>query len=101
IVPRFIVAVLIGFTPIFLANLVFTQRFRDVADSTAGFAANLLGAMVGGVIEYVSLITGYRALLIVVAVLYGLAFLTGRRHLTTPEAAPKVAMPFAQSTPAG
>ena len=80
-VPRFTLAVLIAFAPIFLANLVFTQRFRDVGDSTVAFAANLLGAMVGGVIEYLSLITGYRALLIVVAGLYGLAFLTGRRHL--------------------
>src|SRR6266704_2720601 len=80
-VPRFALAVLIAFAPIFLANLVFTQRFRDVGDSTVAFAANLLGAMVGGVIEYLSLITGYRALLIVVAGLYGLAFLTGRRHV--------------------
>lgn len=81
VLPRFVFAVLIAFTPIFMANLVFTQRFRDVGDSTVAFAANLLGAMVGGVIEYMSLITGYRALLIVVAGLYGLAFLTGRRHL--------------------
>jgi hypothetical protein len=88
IVPRFICAVLIAFTPIFLANLVFTQRFRDVGDSTVAFAANLLGAMVGGIIEYLSLITGYRFLLIVVAGLYGLAFLTGRRYLVAGAPAP-------------
>jgi hypothetical protein len=82
VLPRFLVAVVIAFTPIFLANLVFTQRFRDVGDSTVAFGANLLGAMVGGVLEYMSLITGYRMLLILVAVLYGLAFLTGRRYLT-------------------
>lgn len=82
VIPRFVAAVLIAFAPIFLANLIFTQRFRDAGDSTAAFGANLLGAMVGGVIEYLSLITGYRALLIVVAVLYAVAFLTGHRHLT-------------------
>jgi hypothetical protein len=82
IILRFVAAVLLAFTPIFLANLIFTQRFRDVGDSTVAFAANLLGAMAGGVIEYVSLITGYRALLIVVAGLYSLAFLAGRRALT-------------------
>ena len=38
--------------------------------------------MVGGILEYTALITGYRALLILVAVLYGLALLFGRRHLT-------------------
>ena len=87
VVPRFALAVLIAFAPIFLANLVFTQRFRGVGDSTVAFGSNLLGAMVGGIIEYMSLITGYRMLLVVVAALYGLAFLTGRRHLTvtTPE----------------
>jgi len=60
------------------ANLVFAQRFRDVASSTVAFGANLLGAMLGGAIEYVALITGYRFLLVIVAVLYGLAFLIAR-----------------------
>jgi len=96
-VPRFALAVLIAFAPIFLANLVFAQRFRDVGDSATAFAANLLGAMVGGVIEYVSLVTGYRALLIVVAGLYGLAFLTGRRHLV-PRPAPSRVQPAGIST---
>ncbi len=75
--PRFVVAVVIAFTPIFLANMVFAQRFRAVADSGAAFGANLLGALVGGVLEYLSLIIGYRWLLAVVALLYGLAFITG------------------------
>ena len=95
VVPRFVLAVLIAFAPIFLANLVFTQRFRDVGDSAVAFATNLLGAMVGGVIEYVSLITGYRALLIVVAGLYGLAFLTGRRKLTAASEAQATPAPLA------
>jgi hypothetical protein len=78
---RFLVAVALAFAPIFMANLVFTQRFKDVGSSTVAFAANLLGAMVGGVLEYASLLVGYRALLIVAAVLYGCAFAFGRRHL--------------------
>jgi SAM-dependent methyltransferase len=78
---RFAAAVTLAFAPVFLANLVFAQRFRDVASSTTAFGANLLGAMVGGLIEYVSLLIGYRALLLVVAGLYGLAFLFGRSHL--------------------
>ncbi len=74
VLPRFLVAVVVAFVPVFLANLVFARRFRDVAASNVAFGANLLGAMVGGVLEYVSLITGYRALLIVVAALYAMAF---------------------------
>jgi SAM-dependent methyltransferase len=79
--PRFVVATTITFLPIFLANLVFSQRFADTASSTTAFGANLLGAMVGGLLEYGSLVTGYRALIVLVAVLYALAFLLGRRHL--------------------
>jgi hypothetical protein len=91
--PRFAAAVLIAFTPIFLANMVFAQRFRDVGDSTSGFGANLLGAMVGGILEYASLALGYQSLLIMVAVLYGLAFLTGRTKLRTAASAPAAAIP--------
>jgi hypothetical protein len=79
--PRFVAASALAFFPIFVANLIFTQRFKDVAASATAFGANLLGAMVGGILEYTALITGYRALLILVAVLYGLALLFGRRHL--------------------
>ena len=71
----------LAFAPIFIANLVFAQRFKDVASSTTAFGANLLGAIVGGVLEYLSLITGFRLLLVVVAAFYGLAFVFGRRHL--------------------
>jgi hypothetical protein len=80
-VPRFAAAVALGFTPVFIANLVFADRFRDVGSSTVAFGTNLLGAIVGGVLEYGALVVGYRALLIVVAALYGLAFVAGRSHL--------------------
>jgi hypothetical protein len=77
--PRLLVAATVAFLPIFLANLVFAGRFRDVGDSTGAFGANLLGAMVGGLVEYVALVTGYQALLLVVAGLYGLAWWLGQR----------------------
>jgi hypothetical protein len=43
------------------------------------FASNLLGAMIGGAMEYVALLTGYRFLLVVVAALYALAWLFATR----------------------
>ncbi|MDF2143509.1 spermidine synthase [Knoellia sp. p5-6-4] len=79
--PRFAAAVTIAFLPVFLANLVFAVRFKDTASSTTAFGANLLGAMVGGALEYLSLVLGFDALLVVVGLLYGLALLTGYRHL--------------------
>lgn len=79
---RLAAAISLAFFPIFVANLVFASRFRDTERSTAAFGANLLGAMVGGVLEYLSLLTGYRSLLILVGVLYGLAFLLRPRGAT-------------------
>ena len=78
-VPRFAVACMLAFTPILIANVIFAQRFRDTRDSVTAFGANLLGAMLGGILEYVSLVTGYRALLLLVAALYLLALGSGRR----------------------
>jgi SAM-dependent methyltransferase len=73
-VPRLVIAVLLAFLPIYLANIAFAKRFKEAADSQAGFAINIMGAIVGGCLEYAALLTGYGNLLIVVGVIYGLAF---------------------------
>jgi hypothetical protein len=74
-VPRLLIAVALAFLPIYLANIAFAKRFSDSGDSRAAFAVNILGAIVGGCLEYAALLTGYANLLIVVAVLYLIAFL--------------------------
>lgn len=86
LVPRFLAGVTIAFAPIFIANLLFAVRFKGAGSSTVAFGANLLGAMVGGALEYLALIFGFNALLIVVALLYGAALLTGRQHLVPSRA---------------
>jgi hypothetical protein len=78
-VLRFLAGSALAFAPVYLANLVFAQRFAGVETAGTAFAANLLGAMVGGTLEYIALITGYRFILIVIGVLYALAFITGLR----------------------
>jgi hypothetical protein len=85
VLPRFVAATALAFAPVFLANLIFAERFRGVGESTVAFGANLLGAMVGGVVEYLSLVVGYRALLLVAAALYALAFAFSRRPHGDPE----------------
>jgi SAM-dependent methyltransferase len=72
---RLLVAVTIAFLPIFAANVVFAKRFAGTADGTVAFGANLLGAMVGGCLEYAALVVGYNALLIVAGLLYLGAFI--------------------------
>lgn len=80
-VPRLIAACAIAFAPIFIANVIFAQRFRATSSSTTAFATNLIGAMVGGVLEYTALVLGYRNLLLVALLLYTAALLSGRRFL--------------------
>ena len=78
---RYVLAALIAFLPVFLANLVFAYSFRDTEAADLAFASNLVGAMVGGALEYVALLTGFRALLLIVAVLYLAALALARLRL--------------------
>jgi SAM-dependent methyltransferase len=78
-VLRYALAAILAFAPVFFANLVFSYSFRDTRTADMAFASNLLGAMVGGALEYLALITGYQALLLLVALLYGLAYLFATR----------------------
>jgi len=87
VVPRFLAATAVAFTPVFVANLIFAERFKGVGSSVVAFGANLLGAMVGGLLEYGALVVGYRALLLVVAGLYSLAFVFRPRDATQLPAA--------------
>ena len=81
---RFGAAIALAFTPVFVANLIFAQRFKDTASSTTAFGVNLLGAMLGGVLEYASLWIGYRWLTVLVAVLYLVALLAWRNEERSP-----------------
>jgi hypothetical protein len=76
---RYLVASVVAFAPVFLANLCFAYSFRDTRAADMAFASNLLGAVVGGAIEYLALITGYQALLLVVAGLYAGAYMFATR----------------------
>lgn len=73
--PRLLVATLLAFLPIYLANVAFSKRFAASSDAQGAFAVNLLGAIVGGCLEYGALLVGYDNLLVVTGVLYLAAFL--------------------------
>ena len=76
---RYALAAVLAFAPVFFANLVFSYSFRDTKTADMAFASNLLGAMVGGALEYLALVTGYQALLLLVALMYALAYLFATR----------------------
>jgi hypothetical protein len=67
------------FAPIFFANVAFSFSFRDSRAADMAFASNVLGAMVGGVLEWTALVTGYQSLIVVAAALYLVAYLLATR----------------------
>ena len=84
-VIRLLLAGVLAFLPIFLANLIFAERFGGEKDSTVAFGANVLGAVLGGLLEYTALLVGYRSLLFVVATAYALAFISDARRKSNNE----------------
>jgi len=92
-VARFLLASALMFTPVFLANLIFSVLFRDRLDAELYFGWNLLGATIGGVLEYVSIATGYQALGAVVIALYAAALLCARKGLLAPAGKARAAKP--------
>ena len=74
-IMRYMLASVLAFTPVFLANIIFTNSFRDSETADIAFASNLLGIMVGGGLEYFSMLFGYRLLLVPVMIFYACALL--------------------------
>ena len=66
------------FSPILCAGLLFGSAIKRSTSVARDYGTNLLGAMVGGVAEYASLVTGFRVLLLVIAVCYVGAVLARR-----------------------
>jgi hypothetical protein len=67
---------LLVFSPVFCAGLLFSSSFKRSSSTATDFGANLLGAIVGGVGEYLSLVAGYRFLLVLIAACYIAAIAT-------------------------
>jgi spermidine synthase len=61
--------------PVFFAGLVFIQSFAACTDKTQALGSNLIGALVGGLLESLSFVTGIRALVILVGLFYLAAIL--------------------------
>ena len=74
---------LLVFSPIFCAGLLFGSSIKRSPDVTIDYGANLLGAMVGGVAEYLSLLMGFQFLLMLVGLFY-VAALATRRATPSP-----------------
>jgi hypothetical protein len=63
-------AILVGL-PVFFSGLVFSRSFKDVSDPAHALGVNLLGAVVGGILENLVMIGGTPILGVLAIVLYG------------------------------
>jgi SAM-dependent methyltransferase len=78
-VARYVIITIFLFSPIFFANLIYSTTFRDTQRANVAFGANLLGTMLGGATEYLSLQFGYPMLVIFAGIFYLFAFYFFRR----------------------
>ncbi len=56
--------------PIFFAGLIFSTTFRQSRDPSLSFSANLIGATLGGFLQYLAMAVGMHVLLLVVIASY-------------------------------
>ncbi len=78
---RYVVASCLVFAPVFLANVIFSNSFRDAEMADVAFASNLLGIMFGGMLEYFSMLLGYHLLLWIVISFYAVALVVQRERV--------------------
>lgn len=78
-VGQWLVAGLLVAAPILFAALIFSTLFREVDDAARALAWNLIGAIVGGVLEYASMAIGIKGLYGLAALIYVLAWMAVTR----------------------
>jgi spermidine synthase len=87
------VAVVVFSLPVVFAGMLFASQFRTAVSKSSALAANLLGAVAGGLMESLSLLFGMRALLLIAIGVYVVAGIGLWRERVTRVATP--AMPEA------
>jgi len=78
---RLLFAIFIVPLPIFFAGLIFSTTFRDGADPATLLGANLIGATIGGFLEYLAMAVGMHALTILVIGAYVASLLCQRKAM--------------------
>ena len=90
-------ASLVYCSPVFFAGLIFITSFREGGFRAEAFGSNLVGSLVGGLLESLSYLIGIKALVIAAALLYLASALTVRRAALTKTAAAGAGTPVASS----
>ena len=61
--------------PLFFSGFAFSAELKKADSVAVALSSNLLGAMLGGFIEYNSMYFGFRSLYVFALIMYGFAFL--------------------------
>jgi spermidine synthase len=85
-VLRILASVLILCLPVFFAGIIFIQSFAAEGFAGSALGSNLMGALVGGLLESLSMWTGMKSMLVLAALLYLGSYMT-RKVGTVPEPA--------------
>lgn len=73
VVARMVLGAVVLAAPLLFAAIIFAITFSEVKEPGKALGMNLLGTLIGGVLEYLSMMIGISALNAVAALLYGLA----------------------------
>ena len=80
VAARAIVAGLAVGAPVFFAGVIFSSELATRADAAAALGCNLCGAMVGGLLENLSMVIGLKAILLLAFVAYLASMLAALRR---------------------
>jgi spermidine synthase len=72
---KLISSIIIVGTPIFFAGMCFALLFKQRKRADLAFGWNLIGAVMGGLAEYLTMITGFKALLLIAIATYLLSYI--------------------------
>jgi spermidine synthase len=73
---HYVIPCMLALGPMFFSGVIFARSFRDVADPDMAFGSNIAGSVVGGISESLSLLIGFRYLLVLAIFFYVLSIWT-------------------------
>src|SRR5262249_22068534 len=80
LLERGLIASTVYAIPVFFAGVIFSDTLRARHDVSAALGSNLFGAVLGGMMEYFSMIVGMRAIALLALCVYLGSLLASRRR---------------------
>ena len=77
---KFLVPIILTF-PVFFSGLAFSKELLSYGSTANALSCNILGAIVGGLLEYNSMYFGFKFLYILAIIFYFLAYVTSNKRI--------------------